>query len=129
MKLIDKIKNSELATRLFYIVPFVLFLSLMIFDRNNLKNTGLSGLQNWLLYAISGVLFLYQSIRNSIVGWVLVLMIYTFFLVILLKIAIGVIMLAAFAGIIGIGFWLIVLAIYLFLGYIYLKIRPIGRVI
>jgi len=122
-----KTKIKAIIIRLFYIVPFIFFAYVFI-EELFLVDERFRKIDYIVLCAT--VIFLYQSIRNSIIGWILTMFLYFVFLFYVGK---GLIWSFGQIGakidtkgfLIQCGFILI----YLGLGFIYWKIRPKNRMI
>jgi hypothetical protein len=122
-----KIKTKNILLRLFYIIPFLLFAYALI-EELFLVDERFRRVDYVVI--ISTTIFLYQSIRNSIIGWILAMILYLIFLYMLGE---GIVRSINYLGgkidlrtfIIQCGLVLI----YLGLGFLYWKIRPRKRII
>lgn len=122
-----RIKTKDILLRLFYVIPFLFFTYAFIIELffvvEKFRRVDYA-------FLIAMTIFLYQSIRNSIIGWILVMVLYLIFLYMLGE---GIIRSINYLGakmdmrtlLIQCGFVLV----YLGLGFLYLKIRPKKRII
>ena len=121
------LKTKNILIRICYVFPFLLFAYTIVEDLLLLDK---QFRQVEIMVVIATAIFLYQSIRNSIIGWVLVMILYSVFLYF---IAIGIYTTSGdLGGKIDKNTFLIqcVFAIiYTGLGYLYWKIRPKKRLI
>jgi len=122
-----RIRTKDILLRLFYVIPFLFFTYAFIlesfFVEERFRRVD-------YVVVIAMTIFLFQSIRNSIVGWILAMVLYLIFLYMLGE---GIVRSINYLGakmdmrtlIIQCGFVLI----YLGLGFLYWKIRPKKRII
>lgn len=116
---------KEIFIRLLYVIPLLLFTTELFYSLDSLNSTTSFGIKYKYAFIIPILIFAYQSIRNSKVGWVLVMSLYLTFL------TIWVIGLIEGFSMIGakysygqyLSFWIFVL-LYLGIGWIYYKFRP-----
>lgn len=71
------VKTKNILIRICYLIPFLLFLytifeELVLIDKELRQTEG-------MVY-VAATIFLFQSIRNSIIGWVLIMLLYLAFL-------------------------------------------------
>lgn len=76
---------KNLLIRLLYLIPLLIFVFGFIMSRNELDNMSSFGIEYFYIFLIPTIIFLYQTIRNSIIGWVLVLILYLTYLGIWIK--------------------------------------------
>ncbi len=69
-------KTGVTLTRLFYLIPGVVFLYLLFDDQRKWFFESSFGVDYLALFGAAAGVFLYQSLRNSWLGWCLVLMLY-----------------------------------------------------
>lgn len=120
-------KSKNILIRLCYIIPFIIFAITFIeegfFTEDRFRQFSYE-------IIIPMLVFLYQSIRNSIVGWVMVMILYVLFLFIIAK---GLVHsyqnLGAKTDETIFIFQIVVGLIFLGLGVLYWKIRPKNRLI
>ena len=121
---------KNLLTRLLYIVPLIVFTFFLIDSFSHLNKTSLLGIK-WM-YIISAIIliFLYQTIRNSVLGWTLVMILYGLFLYIWAYRLVVASELVAVKTTTGeyIMEWSYVL-IYLLIGGVYVMFRPKKRML
>lgn len=120
--------NKRLKTiliRLLYIVPLIIFIIGLFNSLHEFNSTSSLGIKYKYVFIIPTLIFTYQSIRNSIVGWILVMTLYFAYLTIWVY---GLIDEFPFIGLensFGQYFsWWILVLIYLGLGWVYYKFRP-----
>jgi len=122
-----KTKIKEIVIRLLYIIPFLIFLYVII---EELFLVDESYRRIDYIVTIAAIIFLYQSIRNSIIGWILTMLLYLAFLFYVAK---GLVWSFGQIGnkIDTKGFIIqcIFISIYLGLALIYWKIRPKNKMI
>jgi len=122
-----KTKTKEIFIRLLYVIPCLIFLYVMI-EELFLVDERFRRVDYIVISA--SFIFLYQSIRNSITGWILTMFLYFSFLFYLAK---GLVWSFGQIGnkIDTKGFLIqcIFISIYLGLGIIYWKIRPKNKLI
>ena len=121
---------KNILIRLLYVIPLLIFVFGFIKGRDELNSVSSFGVEYFYIFLIPTIIFLYQTIRNSIVGWILVLILYLTYLVIWVK---GLIEMYDLVG--GkhdysqyIILWIFVI-FYLGIGLIYYKYRPKKRLI
>lgn len=116
---------KEVLIRLLYVIPLLLFTTELFYSLDSLNSTTSFGIKYKYAFIIPIFIFAYQSIRNSKLGWLLVLSLYLTFL------TIWVIRLIEAFSMVGakftygqyLLFWVFVL-LYLGIGFVYYKFRP-----
>lgn len=122
-----KTRIKTFLIRLLYIIPFLIFAYAFI-EQLILVEERFRKIDYKVL--IPMIIFLYQSIRNSIVGWILIVLLYLAFLYLIIE---GIIRSIEYLG--GktdldiLIFQFVFALIYLGLSIIYWKIRPKNRLI
>jgi len=111
--------------QLSYGIPFLLFIFLLIESFNEWSSKTNFGLTHLELYGMASAIFLIQLVRNSILGWALVIGLYLFQLTFLL------IDLKELFALYGAKYdssqvitYLLVLLVYLIIGYFYFLLKP-----
>ncbi len=120
-----KPRKKELLIRLLYFVPLTLFILMFIGEWRNLNEYSSYKIKYLYVYLIPIVIFTYQTIRNSRLGWILVMILFLLFLFNWIYRLIG-----QYSMIVGkytagqyFLLWIFVL-IYVGIGIIYIKFRP-----
>lgn len=121
------LKTKNILIRICYIIPFMIFANTFIEERF-LFDERFRQVDFWVV--IPMIIFLYQSIRNSIVGWVSAMILYLIFLYL-----IG-------SGIVGSNdslgtktdkqtfiIQIVIGLLFMGLGYLYWNIRPKKRIV
>ena len=119
---------KEVLIRLLYVIPLLLFTTELFYSLDSLNSTTSFGIKYKYAFIFPIFIFAYQSIRNSKLGWFLVLSLYLTFL------TIWVIRLIEAFSMVGakftygqyLLFWVFVL-LYLGIGFVYYKFRPKTR--
>ncbi len=75
-----KPRKKELLIRLLYFIPLTLFVLMFIGEWGNLNEYSSFKIKYLYVYLIPIVIFTYQTIRNSRLGWILVMILYLLFL-------------------------------------------------
>ncbi|MFK5959725.1 MAG: hypothetical protein QM495_12765 [Lutibacter sp.] len=116
---------KNILIRLLYLIPLLIFIFGFITSRNELNSMSSFGAEYLYIFLIPTIIFLYQTIRNSIVGWILVLILYFAYLGIWVKELIEMYDLvgAKYEYVQYFTFWIYVI-IYLGIGLIYYIYRP-----
>ena len=116
---------NNLLIRFLYLIPLAIFVFTIIGERSNLNAYSSFNIKYLYVYLIPIVIFGYQSIRNSKLGWILVMLLYSTFLVDWIYRLLG-----QYSMIGGkytyeqyFSWWIFVI-LYLGLGYVYFKFRP-----
>lgn len=118
-----RLKNSLI--RLLYFIPLIIFIFGFIFSLKDLEYDSSLGLKYKYVFGIPILVFAYQTIRNSIIGWTLVMLLYFVYLWIWIWRLIDQYSLIGAKYTYGQYFsWWILVLIYIGLGLIYFKIRP-----
>jgi len=121
-----KIRNyKSILIRLLYIIPLTIFIYALLSNWKDLDSESSFGIKYLYVTIVPIMIFAYQSIRNSIVGWILVIFLYMSYLTLLINELIE-----DYANV-DIKFshgqylssWIFVI-MYLGLGFIYYKYRP-----
>ncbi len=120
-----KPKIKALLIRLLYFVPLTLFILMFIGEWRNLNEYSSYKIKYLYVYLIPIVIFTYQTIRNSRLGWILVMVLYLLFLFDWIY------RLIEQYSMIGEKFtsgqyfsWWIFVLIYVGIGIVYIKFRP-----
>ena len=120
-----KPKIKALLIRLLYFVPLTLFILMFIGEWRNLNEYSSFKIKYLYVYLIPIVIFTYQTIRNSRLGWILVMVLYLLFLFDWIY------RLIEQYSMIGGKFtseqyflWWIFVLIYVGIGIVYIKFRP-----
>ena len=74
------IKKKNQFYRLLYILPAILFAWALIDQKEDLDQISSVGVSYGVVIIIPLMIFTYQSFRNSVTGWVLVMLLYIFYL-------------------------------------------------
>ena len=118
-------KHKAIFIRLLYIIPLILFIIGLFNSLDELNSTSSLGIKYKYVFIFSIVIFSYQSIRNSRVGWALVMLLYLSFLTIWVYGLIDGFSMVGAKYTYGQYFsWWIWVLIYLGIGWIYYKFRP-----
>jgi hypothetical protein len=121
------IKTKNILIRFCYIIPFLFFLYTIIEDLFILDK---QFRQIESMVVVATLIFLFQSIRNSIIGWILTMLLYLAFLYF---VVIGIYTsIQNWGGKIDESTFMIqclFALIYIGLGFLYWKIRPKKRII
>ena len=127
MKLPD---YKSILIRLLYILPLFIFIYGLV---NNLKYLNLNssfGIKYSYVFTIPILIFTYQSVRNSIIGWIAVMLLYISYLILLI---IGLINAYELIGTkyTYIQFFTVcaLVIIYMGIGLLYYRFKPKKRVI
>jgi len=121
------IKTKNILIRICYIIPFLLFTYTFI-DERFLVDERFRKVDLWIV--ISMIVFFYQSIRNSILGWLSSMILYLIFLFMISKgIFSSIEDLGAKIDMQGFIVQCLLIFMYLGLGFLYWKIRPKERLI
>ena len=121
---------KALLIRLLYIVPLIIFIIGLFNSLHELNSTSSLGIKYKYVFTIPILIFTYQSIRNSIVGWILVMLFYFAYLTIWVYGLIDEFLLIGLKYSFGQYFsWWTLVLIYLGLGWIYYKFRPKANLI
>ena len=125
----NKISNNFL-TRLLYIIPLCIFIFALISNWNDLSLNSSLGIKYSYILIIPSIIFAYQTIRNSIIGWILVMLMYLSFLALWSYTLIEAFSLVGAKHSIGqyITWWIFVM-FYLILGFLYFKYRSRKRIL
>ncbi len=115
----------NILSRLLYIIPLGLFLYVLIASWGELDNTSRFGIPDLYVLLLPVLIFGYQAISNSIVGWILVIILYLLFLFYWIS---GLIKAYELVGAkhdhSQYYTWWIFVILYLTLGFLYIKVRP-----
>jgi hypothetical protein len=120
-----KLEIKNILIRLLYIIPLIIFVFILV--------TSINEFDKAIIYYFSIIpilIFGYQSIRNSIVGWIAVMILYVLYLIIWVSSLI-----AYYQNIPGktsytqYFSWWILIIIYIGIGLLYFKFRPKNRII
>lgn len=111
--------------RLLYIIPLAFFIWMLVDDWQYLHSESSIGVSYIYVYTIPILIFTYQTIRNSILGWFLVMFLYALFLFVWTT------DLVHAYSLVGVKYtseqyysgWFFVI-LYIFLGLVYFKFRP-----
>ncbi len=120
----NKIKSWKYL-RIFYIFPSLIFLFAIITNLKELHQMSSLGIEVKYVLLIPFVIFIYQSFRNSIVGWILVLLLYFIYLFLLIINLLNIEW--ENSGVLGL--YIFTILIYLVIGLLYLIIRPKEKII
>jgi hypothetical protein len=116
---------KEILIRLLYFIPLVVFIIGLLLSLKELEFNSSIGMKYKYVFGIPIVIFAYQTIRNSQLGWILVMILYISFLGLWIYELIGEFSLIGAKYTYGqYLFWWIFVIIYLGLGVIYFKFRP-----
>ena len=121
------IKTKNILIRICYIIPFLIFAYTFI-DERFLVDERFRKVDLWIV--IPMIVFLYQSLRNSIIGWLSAMILYLIFLYMISKGVLSSINdLGAKIDMQGFLVQCLLVFIYLGLGFLYWKIRAKERLI
>ena len=125
-----KLKLKDILIRLLYFIPFTIFLLTLIGERDNLSEYSSFNIKYLYVYLTPMIIFGYQTLRNSRLGWILVMVLYILFLVQWVCNLIGQLPVIDSKFTYGeyFSFWILVL-IYLCAGYLYFKFRPKEKIV
>jgi len=123
--LIFKLKKKEFWSRLFYIIPAIIFVYLMVSNFRDLNNLSSLGLKYWIIFLIPSLIFIYQSIRYSQIGWFLTMILYCLYLILMFIGSYEIYILTPVKYDYGtFFFYFCFILIYLVIGYVFFKMRP-----
>lgn len=125
-----KMRIKELLIRLLYFVPLTLFILMFIGEWRNLNEYSSFKIKYFYVYLIPIIIFAYQTIRNSRLGWILVMVLYLLFLFDWIYRVIG--QYSMIGGKLTSGqyfSWWIFVLIYVGIGIVYIKFRPKNLII
>lgn len=130
MILTRSLKIRGVWLKLLYFIPFLIFIFGLITSWSELYSVSSFGIQYLYVFLIPTIIFAYQGIRNSIIGWVAVMILYTLFLI---EWIIGLVQAYSLVGAKTsvrqyITIWVFVL-FYLGIGVIYINARPKKKLI
>jgi len=116
---------QNILARLLYVIPLIVFILVFIFNVDDMKLVGSYGIRYYLVFSFPIIVFGYQSIRKSVIGWILVMILYLVFLAHWIKVLIEIHYLVSVIYSIDhyIFCWSFLL-VYLVIGWIYFKFRP-----
>ena len=116
---------KDILIRLLYIIPLTIFVLVLGINIKNLDS------KSFLYISLVPILiFAYQSIRNSIIGWIAVMILYIFYLVIwIISLISGYQDIPVKISYIQYFSWWIPIVLYLGIGLLYFKFRPKKRII
>ena len=120
----NNLKNWKYL-RILYILPALIFLFTFITNLNGLNQWSSLGIEVKYVLIIPLLIFIYQSLRNSIVGWILVMLLYFVYLIILTFNLLHIEW--ENSGVLGL--YAFIILIYLFIGFLYFIIRPKEKII
>jgi len=116
---------KNILTRFLYIIPLMVFIYVLFSNWKDLDSESSFGIKYFYVTFVPIIIFTYQSIRNSIVGWILVTFLYLSYLTLWVY---GLI--EEYVNV-GVKYsreqyfsWWIFVVLYLGLGYVYFKFRP-----
>jgi len=116
---------KKILIRLLYIIPLIVFIFGFINSIDDLELNSSIGIKYKYVFTIPILIFAYQSIRNSKMGWILVMLLYLAYLLLWISILFEEYSLVGAKYNYGQYFsWWIFVLIYLGLGWIYYKYRP-----
>lgn len=121
-----KIRNyKSILIRLLYIIPLTVFMYALLSNWKDLDSESSFGIKYLYVISVPILIFAYQTIRNSIIGWGLVMILYFSYLTLWIY---GLV--EEYVNI-GVKYthgqylsWWIFVFLYLGLGFIYYKYRP-----
>ena len=119
---IPEFKN--VLVRLLYIIPLIIFVVVLVMNLNELDS-------RFFLYVslVPILIFAYQSIRNSIIGWIAVMMLYVIYLVIwIIYLIAGYHYIPVKTSYVQYFSWWIPIIIYFGVGFLYIKFKPKKRI-
>lgn len=124
INLAEKIRK-DILIRMLYLFPLIMFVVGLIKSLKELDFESSLGIEYKYVFVIPIIIFTYQTIRNSKLGWTLVMILYVTYLSIWTYRLIGAFSLVDMKYTIGqyISFWFFLL-IYIGIGLIYYKFRP-----
>ena len=121
---------KNILIRILYIVPCFIFIFGFIFNITDLSLESSLRVQYWIVFIVPILIFGYQSFRNSIVGWILVMLLYIAYLILLLINFFDYIGYSAAKFSENTAFqYLAFLIIYICVGVLYFLIRPKDKMI
>lgn len=120
-----KQKTKNLLIRLLYLLPLIIFIIGFINSFNLLDSISSLGIRYKYVFIVPIIIFTYQTIRNSVVGWILVMILYLSYLTIWIYGLIDEFSLIGAKYTYGqyFSWWIFVLG-YIGIGWIYFKFRP-----
>jgi hypothetical protein len=124
-------KFKNISIRLLYIFPLIIFIILLVKSTSSDLNSNSSfGIKYLYVLIVPIFIFSYQSIRNSIIGWIFVMLLYISYLGLWIY---GLIEAFEDIGVktqfIQYFLWWIPVIIFFGLGFLYFKFRPKSRII
>ena len=121
-----KIRNyKSILIRLLYIIPLTIFIYAFLSNWKDLDSVSSVGIKYFYVISIPILIFTYQTIRNSIIGWSLVMILYFSYLTLWVHGLIEEYVNIGAKYTYGQYFsWWIIVVLYLGLGFIYFKYRP-----
>jgi len=97
----------------------------MVLNFRDLNNLSSLGLKYWIIFLIPSLIFIYQSIRYSQIGWFLTMILYCLYLILMFIGSYEIYILIPAKYDYGIFFYYFCfILIYLVIGYVFLKLRP-----
>jgi hypothetical protein len=121
---------KNILTRLLYIIPLIVFIYALVKNFKDLNQISSLGIKYTYVFTIPIFIFAYQTFRNSIIGWIAVMLLYFIYLILLI---VGLI---ETYELIGTKFTYnqffinsILVIVYLGIGLLYIRFRPKNRII
>ncbi len=123
-----KIRTGRALTRLFYLIPGCIFLYLILENHDQWYHASSLNVPLLTLFGIPAIIFAYQGIRNSILGWWLVLVLYMIYgLEMIQRVVDWYSLVGAKNDLSDIPYWLLFLIIYLLVGVLLVIMKPRER--
>jgi hypothetical protein len=124
------IDYKNILIHLLYIIPLIVFIYALVKNLKDLNQISSIGIKYSYVFIIPILIFAYQTLRNSIIGWIAVMLLYLIYLILLI---VGLIQTYE---LIGTKFTYnqffinsILAIVYLGIGLLYYRFRPKNRII
>lgn len=120
-----KQRTKNILIRLLYLIPLLFFTIGLINSLDIMNSLSSLGIKYKYVFILPIIIFAYQTIRNSLTGWILVMILYLSYLTIWIYGLIDEFSMIGAKYTYGQYFsWWIFVLIYIGIGMIYIKFRP-----